>query len=63
MKPEPVILDVDPGYDDAIAIMLACGAPELDLRAITTVAGNVAVEKTTRFLPANQAFPCNWFRT
>lgn len=48
MKPEPVILDVDPGYDDAIAIMLACGAPGLDVRAITTVAGNVAVEKTTR---------------
>jgi pyrimidine-specific ribonucleoside hydrolase len=48
MKPEPVLLDVDPGYDDAIAIMLACGAPGLDVRAITTVAGNVAVEKTTR---------------
>ena len=48
MKAEPVILDVDPGYDDAIAIMIACGAPGLDVRAITTVAGNVAVEKTTR---------------
>ena len=46
--PEPVILDVDPGYDDAIAMMLACGAPELDVRAVTTVAGNVALEKTTR---------------
>ena len=44
----PVILDVDPGHDDAIAIMLACGAPELEVRAVTTVAGNVPLEKTTR---------------
>src|SRR5918994_1684073 len=43
----PVILDVDPGYDDALALMLACGAPELELRAVTTVAGNVSLEKTT----------------
>ena len=48
MSPTPVILDVDPGHDDAVAIMLACGAPELDLLAVTTVAGNVSLEKTTR---------------
>ena len=48
MSPTPVILDVDPGHDDAVAIMLACGAPGLDLRAVTTVAGNVPLEKTTR---------------
>jgi pyrimidine-specific ribonucleoside hydrolase len=48
MSPTPVILDVDPGHDDAVAIMLACGAPELDLLAVTTVAGNVPLEKTTR---------------
>ena len=48
MSPTPVILDVDPGHDDAVAIMLACCAPELDLRAVTTVAGNVSLEKTTR---------------
>ncbi len=48
MVPEPVILDVDPGHDDAIAMMLACGAPELDVCAITSVAGNVSLEKTTR---------------
>jgi inosine-uridine nucleoside N-ribohydrolase len=48
MVPTPVILDVDPGHDDAIAIMLACGAPELEVRAVTTVAGNVPLEKTTR---------------
>jgi pyrimidine-specific ribonucleoside hydrolase len=46
--PTPIILDVDPGHDDAVAIMLACGAPELDLLAVTTVAGNVPLEKTTR---------------
>jgi inosine-uridine nucleoside N-ribohydrolase len=48
MNPTPVILDVDPGHDDAVAIMLACGAPELDLLAVTTVAGNVPLQKTTR---------------
>jgi pyrimidine-specific ribonucleoside hydrolase len=48
MSPAPMILDVDPGHDDAVAIMLACGAPELDLLAVTTVAGNVLLEKTTR---------------
>ncbi|HET7479686.1 MAG TPA: nucleoside hydrolase [Rubrobacteraceae bacterium] len=48
MSPKPVILDVDPGHDDAVALMMACGAPGLDLRAVTTVAGNVSLEKTTR---------------
>jgi inosine-uridine nucleoside N-ribohydrolase len=48
MSPTPVILDVDPGHDDAVAVMLACGAPALDLLAVTTVAGNVPLEKTTR---------------
>ena len=45
---EQVILDVDPGHDDAVALMMACGAPGLDLLAVTTVAGNVRLEKTTR---------------
>jgi pyrimidine-specific ribonucleoside hydrolase len=48
MSPTSVILDVDPGHDDAVAVMLACGAPALDLLAVTTVAGNVPLEKTTR---------------
>jgi inosine-uridine nucleoside N-ribohydrolase len=48
MSPIPIILDVDPGHDDAVAIMLACGAPQLELLAVTTVAGNVPLEKTTR---------------
>jgi inosine-uridine nucleoside N-ribohydrolase len=45
---KPIILDVDPGHDDAVALMLACGHPDLDLLAVTTVAGNVTIEKTTR---------------
>jgi inosine-uridine nucleoside N-ribohydrolase len=48
VSPKPVILDVDPGHDDAVALMLACGHPGLDLLAVTTVAGNVPLDKTTR---------------
>lgn len=44
----PVILDCDPGHDDAIAIMLAVSDPGVDLRLVTTVAGNVTLENTTR---------------
>lgn len=44
----PVILDCDPGVDDAAGILLAFARPELDVRAITTVGGNTAVEQTTR---------------
>lgn len=44
----PVILDTDPGIDDAAAIAAALFAPQLDLRLMTTVAGNVSVDKTTR---------------
>ena len=48
MSPKPVILDVDPGHDDAVALMMACGSPGLDLLAVTTVAGNATLPKTTR---------------
>lgn len=48
MTSTPIILDVDPGHDDAVALMLACGALELEVRAVTTVAGNVPLPKTTR---------------
>jgi len=41
------VLDCDPGHDDAIAILLAHGSPEIDLCAITTVAGNQTLDKTT----------------
>ena len=42
-----IILDCDPGHDDAIAILLAAHHPDIDLLAITTVAGNQSVDKTT----------------
>jgi inosine-uridine nucleoside N-ribohydrolase len=42
-----IILDCDPGHDDAIAILLAGHHPEIDLLAITTVSGNQSVDKTT----------------
>jgi purine nucleosidase/pyrimidine-specific ribonucleoside hydrolase len=45
--PTPVILDCDPGHDDAFAIWLAAGDPEIDLRAITTVGGNGKLAHTT----------------
>jgi inosine-uridine nucleoside N-ribohydrolase len=47
-RPRPVILDCDPGHDDAIAIMLAVADPGIDLQLVTTVAGNVTLENTTR---------------
>jgi len=43
-----IIIDTDPGQDDAVALLLAFASPDaLDLQAITTVAGNVAVDQTT----------------
>lgn len=44
----PVVMDVDPGHDDALAILLAYARPEIDLRAITVVAGNQTLAKTVR---------------
>ena len=43
----PILLDCDPGHDDAIALLLALGSNELELRGVTTVAGNQTLEKTT----------------
>src|SRR6185437_6398086 len=43
----PIVIDCDPGHDDAFAIMLAVASPEVELRAITTVAGNQTLDKTT----------------
>jgi inosine-uridine nucleoside N-ribohydrolase len=47
MTRTPIILDCDPGHDDAIAILLALASPELELVAITTVSGNSTLDKTT----------------
>ncbi len=43
----PVLVDCDPGHDDAIALLLALASPELELLGVTTVAGNQTLEKTT----------------
>jgi inosine-uridine nucleoside N-ribohydrolase len=45
--PTPIVLDCDPGHDDAIALLLALASPELDLLAVTTTHGNQTLEKTT----------------
>jgi purine nucleosidase len=46
--PRKIILDCDPGHDDAVALLLAWGSPEIDLVAVTTVAGNQTLDKVTR---------------
>ena len=46
MTPRRIIIDTDPGLDDAIAILLAFASPELEVLGITAVAGNVALELT-----------------
>ena len=43
-----LILDTDPGLDDALALFLALASPEVQIEAITTVSGNVHVDLTTR---------------
>ena len=46
-RPIDIILDCDPGHDDAMALLLALGSPEVNLLGVTTVAGNQTLEKTT----------------
>lgn len=49
MKPLPIIIDCDPGQDDVINILLALASPEqVQLKGITTVGGNVSLDKTQR---------------
>ena len=43
----PILLDCDPGHDDAIALLLALASPEIEILGVTTVAGNQTLEKTT----------------
>src|SRR6266508_5391229 len=47
MSPAPILIDCDPGHDDAIALLLALASPEATLAGVTTVAGNQTLEKTT----------------
>lgn len=46
--PRPIILDCDPGHDDALALLLALARPEARLLGVTTVAGNAPLAATTR---------------
>ncbi len=46
MSKEPIIIDTDPGQDDAVAILLALASPEFEILGITTVAGNVPLALT-----------------
>jgi pyrimidine-specific ribonucleoside hydrolase len=46
-QPTPLVIDTDPGIDDAVAILLALASPEVDLRLVTTVHGNVDLAQTT----------------
>ncbi|REK71415.1 ribonucleoside hydrolase RihC [Paenibacillus paeoniae] len=46
-KPRPIIIDTDPGIDDAVALAIALYSEKLDVRLITTIAGNVSLQKVT----------------
>jgi purine nucleosidase len=46
--PQKIIIDTDPGQDDAVAILLALASPELEVLGITCVAGNVPLARTSR---------------
>ena len=46
--PTKIILDCDPGHDDAVAMLLAWGSPEIELVGVTTVVGNQTLDKVTR---------------
>jgi purine nucleosidase len=48
MLPKRIIIDTDPGVDDALALLLALASPEIRLEALTTTQGNVTVERATR---------------
>ncbi|MGE5374055.1 MAG: nucleoside hydrolase [Bacteroidota bacterium] len=48
MPPKRIIIDTDPGVDDALAFLLALASPEVQLEALTTTQGNVTIDKATR---------------
>jgi len=43
----PILYDCDPGHDDAIALVMACRSPDIDLIGVTTTCGNATIERTT----------------
>ncbi len=47
-SPRPVVLDCDPGHDDAVAILLALASPSIDVLGITTTFGNCSIDDATR---------------
>lgn len=54
----PIIIDTDPGIDDALALLLAAGSPELEVLAVTTVGGNVTLDHATE--NAQRILPIAW---
>src|ERR1700676_2575513 len=46
--PTLLILDVDTGIDDALGLLYACAAPEAQILGVSTVAGNIGIERATR---------------
>ena len=42
-----IIIDTDPGLDDAVAILFALASPQFEVIGVTTVAGNIGLERTT----------------
>ncbi len=46
-RPQPVVIDCDPGHDDAVALLLALARPDLRVLGVSTVAGNAVLERTT----------------
>jgi purine nucleosidase len=67
MAARPIIIDCDPGQDDAVALLLAMASPEeLDISGITCVAGNVPLELTQANarrlveLAGRSEIPVNW---
>jgi purine nucleosidase len=48
MSPKRIIIDTDPGVDDALTFLLAIASPEIQLKALTTTQGNVTLDKATR---------------
>ena len=45
---EPLVIDVDTGIDDALALLYACAAPEAEIVGVSTVVGNVSLSAATR---------------